>query len=92
MLLRECERCKRIDREFIAGQPLCEQCRSVDATAKAEAFIAMREEFGRHVSAQVQIVSLCRYLRDKKRDEWVESFGSDGDTMLAEALAAVDGR
>lgn len=92
MLLRECDRCGKVDRNpYDIEEGLCVSCREVDSIAREKAFAAMRTEFGKHVAASVTIVNLCKSLRDSNPVEWHKLSGSQGDKLLDEVLNQVGG-
>ena len=58
ILIRECARCGAMDRDYFPNQPLCDRCREVDRETEQAAFRAMEAKFGRHIAAQITILSV----------------------------------
>jgi len=85
-LLRECDYCQRVDREFDPDEVHCTRCRELFAHAMKEAFSNMRDEFEAHVSAQMTILNLLRYLRDERAEAFNNAFGNEGVALLEQAI------
>jgi hypothetical protein len=89
-LLRECDVCGRIDREFDVDQPICASCERMAQTVRQEAFERMRAEFGAHVACQMTIVNMLRYVHETQPERFREMFGEYSEGLLKEALADLE--
>ena len=91
MLIRKCDMCGRIDEEFDIDKTCCDQCEQLKLDVRAEAFFEIKKEFDSHVAAQKTILHFLAYVRDDRREEFVELFGEQGSKLLDQALSEVWG-
>jgi hypothetical protein len=89
-LLRECDHSGNVDREFTSGEPLCDKCRERESELRQEIWKDTKATFEAYVSAQASVLGLLLYMRDQRKEAFVEHYGQQGSDLLDTALSDIE--
>ena len=85
-IVRECEMCGKIDREFGEENRWCDNCQQIRFDIRKEQYDEVKQEFEACVAAQLSVINLLLWLQKDKPRMFERAFGSQGTELLQSAV------